>query len=107
MNITDIDDKIIKRAREEFLLNGFVSSMKETAEDSVKLLRVLNEAFGWFRDTNLKGLGAGVEIVLEIIRDGKRMEDVKGVEGVRELVGKEERFGMWFDSLVMFLNFLE
>lgn len=99
MNITDIDDKIIKRAREEFLLNGFVSSMKETAEDSVKLLRVLNEAFGWFWDTNLKGLGAGVEIVLEIIRDGKRMEDVKGVEGVRELVGKEERFGMWFDSL--------
>ena len=45
-NITDIDDKIIKRARQNHLWNQFLPELKEI---DIQLLKVLNEAFELFR----------------------------------------------------------
>ncbi|KAH9820546.1 tRNA synthetases class I (C) catalytic domain-containing protein [Melampsora americana] len=97
MNITDIDDKIIKRAREEFLLNQFNLSIKPTLEDLNKLLKVSNEAFEWFWETNLKGLIKDEEKVSKMIKEEKKIE--KDDLLFKEILEKEEKFGMWFESL--------
>ncbi|EGF98497.1 uncharacterized protein MELLADRAFT_46041 [Melampsora larici-populina 98AG31] len=100
MNITDIDDKIIKRAREEELLNRFMKSTKTSLDGLNKLLGLLRDGFQWFWKTNLEGLvGLDGEKVLQIIRTDK-VEEIRASGWGKEVLMKDERVGMWLDSLV-------
>lgn len=89
MNITDIDDKIILRARQSHLLKEFAESF---SEDSEELRKSLSEALKWFNEKKF-GFVAG---------DWKEFEETL----MKDLVGKKDA-GTLSESEVKKLTALE
>lgn len=59
MNITDIDDKIIKRARQNYLYDQYVSSannLEQILSDHIEVLHLLNDVIAKNTDADKKTL---------------------------------------------------
>ncbi|KAI8447359.1 cysteinyl-tRNA synthetase [Phakopsora pachyrhizi] len=91
MNVTDIDDKIIERARQQFLLQKLRNKSQRLSSD---LLEDVSESFQmYYQKTVGKAVG-------EVLNYEELLEKLKNEPKWKvEISSKEEKFGMWLDSL--------
>ncbi|MBW0468866.1 hypothetical protein O181_008581 [Austropuccinia psidii MF-1] len=91
MNVTDIDDKIIERARQKYLLENLKSKSDNLTCD---LLKQVQDSFQtYFQKTIQKTVGQdySYEQVAQKVVDNPQWKT--------DMLAKEEKFGMWLESL--------
>lgn len=91
MNVTDIDDKIIQRARQQHLLENLRSKHDKLTIELIDLVQASFEAY--FKTTMGKLLGHEwpFEKILQTANADPKWK--------AEMLGKEEKFGLWLESL--------
>ena len=94
-NITDIDDKIILRARQQFL---FENLKKETTELSQPLIQQTEEAWTEFAEAKLKKLDAA--LVSLATSNWTEFTQKMTPEEIAKAVALDEKFKMIYSALV-------
>jgi len=91
MNVTDIDDKIIQRARQQHLLEDLRSKSDRI---TTELISQVQESLGSYeRNTIKKLLGSDCSL------DETLLKASQDPNWKAEMVTKEEKFGMWLEAL--------
>jgi hypothetical protein len=92
MNVTDIDDKIIQRARQQHLLENLRSKSDQI---TTELITQVRESLTSYEENTIKKLlGANCSLEEILLKAGQEPK------WKAEMVAKEEKFGMWLDALV-------
>lgn len=97
MNITDIDDKIIQRARQQHLLNKL---RHQSTDLNSNLLSQLDQSFETFFKKTIGSLIP--DLSYRELTSKLSVEPKWRVE----MLTREEKFGMWLDALVYLLILL-
>lgn len=92
MNVTDIDDKIIQRARQQHLLEDLRSKSDQI---TTELITQVQESLGSYEQNTIKKL-LGSDCSL----DETLLKASQDPNWKAEMVTKEEKFGMWLEALV-------
>ncbi|WAQ92545.1 hypothetical protein PtA15_17A26 [Puccinia triticina] len=92
MNVTDIDDKIIQRARQQHLLDNLRTELSTLTQELVGQVRQSLEAYQ--RNTTSKLLGDQSADIEQLLQKAAREPGWKA-----EMVAREEKFGMWIDAM--------
>ncbi|PLW43361.1 hypothetical protein PCANC_13218 [Puccinia coronata f. sp. avenae] len=91
MNVTDIDDKIIQRARQQHLLENLRSKSDQI---TTELITQVRESLTSYEENTIKKLlGANCSLEEILLKAGQEPK------WKAEMVAKEEKFGMWLDAL--------
>jgi hypothetical protein len=99
MNVTDIDDKIIQRARQQHLLENLRSKADLITPQLTDQVRESLESYANNTVKKLLGNELSLEEVLQ--------KAASQLQWKAEMMAKEEKFGMWIEALVCpFLSFL-
>lgn len=98
-NITDIDDKIILRARQQYLFENY---KKETTELSETVIQQTKEAWLEFAQAKLKKLDAA--LVSLATSNWTEFRNKMTPEEVAKAVILDEKFKMFYSALVKQLN---
>lgn len=94
MNVTDIDDKIIERARQAHLLSTLRAKSANLTTELVDQVRSSFEAFysKTIAKTVPQDVCASYEAVVARVANEKAFK--------AEMIAREEKFGLWLDQLV-------
>ncbi|KAG0142354.1 hypothetical protein CROQUDRAFT_67346 [Cronartium quercuum f. sp. fusiforme G11] len=91
MNVTDIDDKIIERARQQHLLSSLRASADGLSSELVDQVRASFKAFYSKTVGQTVGFDGAYEDIVSRMADGPKWK--------AEMIAREEKFGMWLDAL--------
>ncbi|KAA1121666.1 hypothetical protein PGTUg99_014068 [Puccinia graminis f. sp. tritici] len=91
MNVTDIDDKIIQRARQQHLLENLRSKADLITPELTDQVRQSLESYANNTVKKLLGNELSLEEVLQ--------KAASQLQWKAEMVAKEEKFGMWIEAL--------
>ncbi|XP_043255934.1 cysteine--tRNA ligase, cytoplasmic [Colletes gigas] len=107
MNITDIDDKIIKRARQTYLYEKYIEethTLDEILDDAKSVMRTFEETVKTTHDTDkkcmLQKMLNNVEKAIESLENAVKLEDENKMKESQELLLKEARDPLadWLDK---------
>ncbi|RWS31740.1 cysteine--tRNA ligase: cytoplasmic-like protein [Leptotrombidium deliense] len=95
MNITDIDDKIIKRARQQYLLRRYVDNRKDVAEngfkeDLAKAIDYYNNKLNAETDSDKKNM------MIRLLSDVQKVMNSININSVNDV---KDVFMEWLDSV--------
>ncbi|KAG6796989.1 cysteine--tRNA ligase, cytoplasmic [Apis mellifera caucasica] len=107
MNITDIDDKIIKRARQNYLYEKYIKenhTLDKILDDAKNVMYIFEDTVKSTTDTDkkyiLQNILCNVEKAIENLEDAVKLKDEDKMKEFQELLLKEVRdpLAEWLDK---------